>query len=318
MKILVTGLVPRAGLNELYAEFDVVYSEGKPFSREEVLKMLPEMNGVLLTGEKADKEFIDLGANLKVIAVNGVGFDNVDVEYAREKSIYVCNSPKAVQEPTAELTFCLLLAAARRLRFYDENLRKGIWANVSVEAEMGFAAYGSTLGIVGMGRIGQSVARRAKVFGMKVLYFDQVSLPGELEEEFGARKVGFDELLKESDIVTIHTPLLDSTHHLFSTEEFSKMKSTAFIVNAARGPIIDEKALVHALSNNIIAGAGLDVFEFEPEISKEMLGLDNVIMTPHAGTGCLSSRTILAGESAGNIIAVLKHNKPINVVNNLK
>jgi D-3-phosphoglycerate dehydrogenase len=315
MKVLVTGLVPRAGLNELYEKFEVTYSEGKPFTREQVLSMLPEMDGVLLMAERADKELIDIGEKLKVIAVNGVGYDNVDIAYAREKGISVCNSPQSVQEPTAELTLCLMLAAARRIGNYDRNLRKGLWQNVSEESEMGFCLYGSTLGIVGLGRIGQAVARRAGAFGMSILYYDQASIPEAVEKNLGVKRVDFDTLISESDIITIHTPLLESTHHLFGEEQFKKMKNTAFIVNAARGPIIDEEQLAIALKDGTIAGAGLDVFEHEPEISKALLELENVIMTPHTGTGCLSSRTILAGETSGNIIAVLSGEAPKNVVN---
>ena len=170
MKILVTGLVPRAGLDALYDNFEVTYSHGEPFTREQVLKQLPDMDGVLLMGERADREFINAGKKLKVIAVNGVGYDNVALAYAREKGITVCNSPQSVMEPTAELTVCLMLAAARRVGNYDRNLRKGIWQNVSYEAEMGFCLYGSTLGIVGMGRIGRSVAKRAWTFGMDIIY----------------------------------------------------------------------------------------------------------------------------------------------------
>ena len=315
MKVLVTGLVPRAGLNELFQQFEVFHSDIKPFTRKKVLELLPAMDGVLLMGEAADKEFLDTGRNLKVIAVNGVGYDNVDIAYARSKGIAVCNSPRAVQEPTAELTICLMLAAARRIGYYDKNIRRGLWRNVSEPVEMGFCLHGATLGIVGIGRIGRMVAKIARVLGMNILYTDQNNLPAALEQELEARSVSFTELLAESDVVTIHTPLIESTYHLFSEKEFRMMKKTAFIINAARGPIIDENALINALRDGTIAGAGLDVFEHEPNIPQAMLELENVIMTPHAGTGCLSSRTILASESAGNIISFLMDQHPRNVVN---
>ncbi len=315
MKILVTGLVPRAGLDALFENFDVTYSAGKPFSREEILSLLPEMDGVLLMGEKADREFIDTGKKLKVISVNGVGYDNIDIAYAREKGIAVCNSPQSVIEPTAEHTLCLMLAIARRVGNYDRNLRKGIWQNVSSEPEMGFCLYGTTLGIVGLGRIGKAVAQRAHVFGMQILYHDEFAISAELEKTLHVKRVSLDELLAESDVVTLHTPLLESTHHLFGKEQFEKMKKTAFIVNAARGALIDENALIDALQKGEIAGAGLDVFEHEPIIPQAMLELENVIMTPHAGTGCLSSRTTLAVETAGNIISFLVEKAPRNVIN---
>ena len=315
MKVIVTGLVPRAGLDELFEKFDVTYSMEQAFTREKTLELIPEMDGVLLMAEKADKEFLDAAKNLKVIAVNGVGYDNVDIKYAREKGIAVCNSPQSVQEPTAELTMSLMLAAARRITHYDINLRRKEWPNVSEPSEMGFSLIGATLGIVGIGRIGRAVARRAKAFGMNIIYHDQNSLPRDMESILGVKRVSFDQLLSESDIITIHTPLIESTYHLFSDKEFKSMKDTAFIINAARGPIVDESALIDALQNKRIAGAGLDVFENEPEISKELLELDNVTMTPHAGTGCLSSRTNLANESAKNIISFLIDSNPINVVN---
>ena len=273
------------------------------------------MDGVLLMGEKADKEFIDTGKKLKVIAVNGVGYDLVDVAYAKEKGITVCNSPQAVMEPTAELTMCLILAATRRVGNYDRNLRKGIWQNVSRESEMGFCLYGSTLGIVGMGRIGRSVARRAQSFGMNIIYYEEAFIPEEVEKSLGATRVKFDELLEKADVITLHVPLLKSTYHLFGKEQFQKMKKTAYIVNAARGPIIDEDALINALQTGQIAGAGLDVFEHEPEIPAAMLELENITMTPHAGTGCLSSRILLAEETANNLISFLIDGTPKNVVN---
>jgi len=315
MKILVTGLVPRAGLNTLFENFEVTYSLEEPFTRNQILGYLPEMDGVLLMGVKADKEFINAAKRLKVIAVNGVGYDNVDIAYARENGISVCNSPQSVIEPTAELTMTLMLAAGRRIGNYDRNLRKGNWQNVSVEKEMGFCLFGSTLGIVGMGRIGRSVAKRAQAFGMKVIFYDQSKFPADFENNFCAKRVSFDELLEKADVVTIHAPLLESTYHLFGEDQFKKMKKTAFIVNAARGPIIDENALITALAEGQIAGAGLDVFEFEPNIPQALLEMENVTMTPHAGTGCLSSRISLAEESARNIIAFLIDGKPRNVVN---
>lgn len=315
MKVIVTGLVPRAGLEELFNNFEVTYSSDKPFTRQQTLEMIPDMDGVLLMGEKADKEFLDAAKKLKVIAVNGVGFDNVDIAYARQKGISVCNSPQSVQEPTAELTICLILATARRVGNYDRNLRNGRWQNVSEESEMGFTLIGSTLGIVGIGRIGKAVARRASVFGMNIIYHDQQALTSDIESVLGVKRVSFEELLKQSDIITIHTPLMDSTHHLFGQAEFDMMKNSAFLVNAARGPIVDEQALIKALKEGSIAGAGLDVFENEPKIPAEMLKLENVTMTPHVGTGCLSSRTLLAAESAKNISAFLVAKTPRNVVN---
>lgn len=315
MKILVTGLVPKKGILELYKYFTVIYNDKIPFSNNQIYEYLPEIDGVLLMGEKADKEFIDRSKKLKIIAVNGVGYDNVNINYAREKNILVCNSPQSVLEPTAELTMGLILTLTRRISYYDRNLRAGIWKNVSDEKEMGFTLQGATLGIVGMGRIGKSVAKKAYAFGMKVIYSDYNPVSDGIPHEINAEKVDFNVLLEKSDIITIHTPLSPNTFHLFDEEQFKTMKKSAFIINAARGPIINEKTLVQALKNETIAGAALDVFEFEPNINNELLQMENVVLTPHAGTGCLSSRINIAFESSNNLISYLINNNPINVVN---
>lgn len=314
-KVLVTGIVPRAGLDALYTHFDVTYTDGTPFTRQEVLAFLPEMDGMLMALQTADKELLDAAKRLKSLSVFGVGFDNVDIAYAKEKGILVCNAPMAVMEPTAEMTMALMLAVTRRICDYDRNLKQGVWQNCSLPEGSGFSLYRSTLGIVGMGRIGRAVARRAMAFGMRILYHEQMELPEEALSGIEAERVDFDTLLAASDVVSIHAPLLASTHHLFNTETFKKMKNTAYLINAARGPIVEEAALIRALEEGEIAGAGLDVFEFEPKIAEGLLKLPNVVLSPHAGTGCLSSRTILAEEAAENLIACLVRNAPVNVVN---
>lgn len=317
MKILITGLVPQAGLKGLETYFEVIYPpEGTEFTRQESLKLVQDCDGVVLMGTKADQEFIDAGKNLKIIAVNGVGFDNVDIAYAREKGIAVANAPAAVMEPTAEMTMSLMLAVTRRIGYYDRSLRNNVWLNINQPAEMGFSLYGATLGVFGMGRIGRSVAKRAKAFGMNIIYYEpKYGLSPEQEKELEATRVSLEELLSRSDIITIHAPLTPETRHLFGEKEFKQMKSTAFLINAARGPIVDEQALVTALKTGEIAGAGLDVFENEPNVSAEMRALENVVMTPHAGTACLSSRTILAKEAADNIISFLVEHTEKNIVN---
>lgn len=314
MKVLVTGIIPKEGIEKLKEKFDVIYTE-EEFTREEVLSKLNDCDGVLLMGIKADKEFIDAGKNLKIIAVNGVGFDHVDLEYAKSKGIVVANVPGAVMEPTAEMAFALMLATTRRLLDYDNNIKQGKWLNVSKRENMGFSLYKSTLGIFGMGRIGQSVAKRAKAFGMNIIYSNLHQLDDEKEKELGAKYVSFDELLEKSDVISIHAPLFESTKHSFNTEQFKKMKNTAFIINSARGPLIDEKALIKALKEKEIAGAGLDVFETEPLEESELFNFSNVVLTPHAGTGCLSSRIAISEEATENLISFLINNEEKNIVN---
>ena len=312
-KVLVTGIVPKEGLTELMEKFDVTYSE-EPFTREYVLENLHKYDALLLMGQKADKELIEAGENLKLISLNAVGFDHVDIEFAKSKGIVVENSPQAVRVPTAEMTFALLLAATKRLAFYDKIVRDGNWIDPSERKYQGLTLEGATLGVYGFGRIGQTVAKLAQSFGMKVLYHDTFRLSEEKEKELNVKYVEFDELLKNSDVITIHAPGLPTTKGKFNKEAFKKMKNRSYLINAARGPIVVEADLVEALKTGEIAGAGLDVFEFEPKVSEELRALDSVIMAPHAGTGTVEGRITLAKEAAENIIEFFAGNLR-NVVN---
>lgn len=313
-KILVTGIVPREGLSELFERFDVTYSDDEPFSREWVLEHAKDYNGMILMAQKGDREFIDAFRKLKIISLNAVGFDHVDTAYAKEKGIVVCNSPQAVRIPTAELTFSLILAAVKRLHLYDSIVREGDWVDVSERRLQGRTLNGLTLGVFGMGRIGRTVAGYGQAFGMKVIYNDPHRLNEDMERDCGCEFVSFESLLESSDIITIHAPGLPSTYRLFDAEAFSKMKNDAYIVNAARGPIIEENAIVEALRSGQIAGAALDVFEFEPVVSARLRDMPNVIMSPHAGTGTIEGRIELAAEAARNICDFFD-GKPKNVVN---
>lgn len=312
-KVLVTGIVSRDGLDELFKRFDVSYSDTE-YSRDWILANAHEYDAILLMGTKGDKELLDAATKLKIISVNGVGFDHVDLAYAKEKGVVVSNSPQSVRIPTAEMTLALMLAACKRLHFYDKTVRQGGWMDVSKAEYQGINLYGSTLGVFGMGRIGKTVAGYGKQLGMQVVYHDPFRMSKEQEDELGVRYVSFDDLLAESDVLTIHAPLMDSTRGVFNDAAFAKMKPTAYIVNAARGPIIEEKALVKALQEGEIAGAGLDVFEFEPKVSEALRALDNVVMAPHAGTGTVAGRREIAREAAQNIISFFD-GTPIHVVN---
>ncbi|HEO0166343.1 TPA: dihydrofolate reductase [Streptococcus agalactiae] len=313
-KILVTGIVPKEGLRKLMDRFDVTYSEDRPFSRDYVLEHLSEYDGWLLMGQKGDKEMIDAGENLQIISLNAVGFDHVDTAYAKEKGIVVSNSPQAVRVPTAEMTFALILAASKHLAFYDSIVRSGEWIDPSEQRYQGLTLQGSTLGIYGMGRIGLTVANFAKAFGMTVVYNDVYRLPEDKEKELGVTYLEFDQLIETADVITIHAPALPSTIHKFNKDVFAKMKNRSYLINAARGPIVSEEALIEALKEGEIAGAGLDVFENEPQVSEGLRSLDNVIMSPHAGTGTIEGRRTLAEEAADNIIAFFD-GKPQNIVN---
>lgn len=313
-KVLVTGIIPEQGLKELKETFDVFY-DPEIETRDWILKHLKEYDGLLLMGTKADKELIDAGSNLKIITANGVGFDHIDIDYAKSKGIVVSNCPTGVRVPTAEMTFALILATVRRLYLYDKIVRSGNWVDVSEQQYMGMSLQGKTLGVYGMGRIGSEVAKFCQALGMNVIYNDPHRLDEELEQKLGVKYVDFDTLIKEADVITLHAPALPSTTGVFNSEVFDKMKDTAYIVNAARGVLIKQADLIDALKNGKIAGAGLDVFETEPNIPEELRKLDNVIMSPHAGTGTLEARTAIAEEASKNLISYLKDGEPLNQVN---
>lgn len=312
-KVLVTGIVSRAGLEDLFSTCEVSYSE-IPYSRQWVLEHAAAYDAILLMGMKGDQELLDAAQNLKIISVNGVGFDHVDLAYAKKKGVVVANSPQSVRIPTAEMTFALLLSAVKNLYFYDKVVRDGSWIDVSQPEYQGMTLDGTTLGVFGMGRIGKTVARYAQNFGMRVIYHDPFRMPEEMENQLQVRYVEFDEMLAASDVITIHAPLMESTRGVFNERAFSLMKPTAYLINAARGSIIEEDALVQALREHQIKGAGLDVFEFEPTVSEALRSMDCVVMSPHAGTGTVAGRREIAREAAANILAFFA-GTPIHVVN---
>jgi len=303
-KILFGYNFRREGFSELEKDFELVFPEREYFRREEVFDKLDQFD-VLVPSFKflTDKEVIDKGANLKLIANFGVGYNNIDVAYAAEKGIVVTNTPNSVLEPTAELCFSLLVATARRIPYYDRHLRTEQGLSWGLYDNPGVGLYGKTLGIYGMGRIGQAIARRAIASGMEIVYHNRKPLEKDIESKYNARYVSFDELLAVSDFVSLNAPATSDTYHLIGEEELAKMKSSAILINTARGSLVDEKALIEALSNNTILAAGLDVYENEPRISPELKQLENVVLTPHAGTQTIEGRIDMQREVAENIQA---------------
>ena len=255
---------------------------------------------------------IDAAKNLKMIYTYGVGFDHVDVEYAKEKGIVVSNCPKSVLRPTAELTLTMIMASARRLRYYDHALREGVFLDADEYDNQGYTIEGKTLG---MGRIGQQVARFAKALGMKIIYHNRHQLDAKLEEELNAKYVDFDILVKEADCLSLHAPATDETYHIINADVFKQMKETAYLINVARGSLVDSDALIAALKKGEIAGAALDVFENEPHPRQELVDMDNVIMTPHPGSATHIARYNLSKEAANNVLPFFKDGKAINKVN---
>lgn len=252
---------------------------------------------------------------LKVISQIAVGHDNIDVEAATARGIVVTNTPGVLTEATADLTFALLLAAARRLPAAEQFLRAGKWQRWDVDLLCGADVHGRTLGLVGFGRIGQAVARRARGFGMRILCTARSGASAAAAFELGALQVPLDMLLKESDFVSLHVPLREDTRHLIGVAQLCQMKRSAFLINTARGPVVDEAALVAALEEGLIAGAGLDVFEHEPKVPPGLLALPNVVLLPHVGSAVTSVRSLMCALAAKDCAAVLTGERPSHPVN---
>jgi glyoxylate reductase len=304
-KVLVTREIPEAGLRLLEA-FDVTVLYERPPERGELLEAVRGANGILSTAtEKIDGEVMDAaGDGLAVVANMAVGYDNIDVKAARQRGVVVTNTPGVLDETTADVAFMLMLAAARRLGEGERLLRAGKWEYWGPKQLRGLDVWGKRLGIVGMGRIGQAVARRAKGFGMEILYYNR-SRKVDAEKELEARYLELDELLSESDFVSIHTPLTDETRHFIAAEELEKMKPGAVLVNTSRGPVVDEGALADALKDGRIFAAGLDVYEEEPKVHPKLLELENVVLAPHLGSASIETRDKMATLAAENVRAVL-------------
>ncbi|KXA47179.1 MULTISPECIES: 2-hydroxyacid dehydrogenase family protein [Staphylococcus] len=320
-KVYIAGPIPQVGLDILEKNnIEVDMYDGPGVVDQETLKNGVKDADALISilSTNVDKDIIAAGENLKVIANYGAGFNNVDIEYAESKGIYVTNTPGVSTRSTAELTFALVLAVARRIAEGDQLSRtKGFdgWAPLFFR---GREVSGKTIGIFGLGNIGYAVAKRAKAFDMDILYTGP-HRKEDKEKELGAKYVDFDTLLKESDFITINAAYKPELHHLFDTEQFKQMKPTAYLVNAARGPIVNEQALADALKDKVIEGAALDVYEFEPKITEDLKSLDNVVITPHIGNATFEARDDMAEIVANNTVDVLKDNKaPQYVVNNVK
>ena len=309
-KVLVTREVPEAGLH-LLDGFDVTVLYERPPERGELLEAVRGASGILSTAtEKVDGEVMDAaGDGLKVVANMAVGYDNIDLGAAKERGVVVTNTPGVLDETTADVAFMLMLAAARRLGEGERLLRAGKWEWWGPKQLRGLDVWGKKLGIVGLGRIGGAVARRAKGFGMEILYHNR-SRKEDAEKELGARYLELQELLVESDFVSIHTPLTDETRHLIGAKELERMKPGVVLVNTARGPVVDEGALADALKNGRIFAAGLDVYEEEPRVHPKLLELENVVLAPHIGSASVETRDKMATLAAENLAAVLRGEQP--------
>jgi glyoxylate reductase len=262
-----------------------------------------------------DAELMDAGAGLKVIANYAVGFNNIDVQAATERKIPVCNTPDVLTNASADFAWTLLMAAARRLIEGDAMTRAGQFTGWGPELLLGVEVFGKTLGIVGAGRIGQAVAKRALGFDMRTLYYNRSRLPHSVEQELNMEYADLETLLKESDFVSLHCPLTPETRYLIDAEELELMKPTAILINTARGPVVNETALVHALRDKVIWGAGLDVFEDEPALKPGLAELPNVVLAPHIASAATETRAKMADMAVDDVLAVLSGRRPKNLVN---
>jgi len=317
-KIFVTRRLPSAAMELLEKNFEVECNpHDRVLSREELLEQVRDRDGLLpLLTDRIDSQVMTAaGPQLKIIANYAVGFNNIDVPAATARKIAVTNTPGVLTDTTADLTLALILGVARRLVEGDKFTRAGKYEGWAPLLFLGADVHHKTLGLMGFGRIGYAVAKRALGFDMRILYHDTRRADPELEKQVEAQYVDRDTLLREADYVSIHVPLTPETTRFMSTLEFSLMKPTAFIVNTARGEVIDEEALVEALKNGQIAGAGLDVFEHEPAIHPALFHLDNVIILPHIGSGSVETRTKMGLIAAENLIAAFQGKIPPNCLN---
>ncbi|AFH42840.1 D-glycerate dehydrogenase [Fervidicoccus fontis] len=321
-RVYITREIPSVGLELIKKYFEVeVWPEYWAPPREILLEKVKNIDGLVsLLTDKIDAELLDKAKNLKIISQYAVGYDNIDLSYATKKGVYVTNTPGVLTDSTADLTFALILAITRRIVEADKFVRDGSWERSRTGWHplmlLGMELKGKTLGIIGMGRIGRAVAQRALGFEMNILYYDVNKLPPEEEKRLNAQYASLEELLEKSDVVSIHTDLNKSTYHLINEERLKRMKKTAYIINVARGPIIDTQALVKALKEGWIAGAGLDVFESEPLPSNhELTKLNNVVIVPHIGSATHEARNGMAMKVATNLIEFLNGRVPPDLVN---
>ncbi len=317
-KLLVTGWIPDECAMPYRSRIDMTVPDKAKWAntKDEVTGMIGGYEALYtVSGFTCDREAIDAAHKLEVIAVNGVGYNNVDVEYATSKKIFVVNAPISVCEPTAEFTIGLIMATTRGIARFDRDLRKSRFCNVKGFFDGNMFLYGKTLGIVGFGRIGKAVARKAQGLGMEVIYYDPLRQLPETEKMLGVRYSAFDDLVSAADVVTCHMPYTSENRHIMNMSVFRKMKKSAYFINAARGGVMCESDLARALKEGIIKGAGIDVFEFEPEVSAELAECENAVLTPHVATNIYEVRKNMVSEVMSGIEGIFEGRRPPNIVN---
>jgi glyoxylate reductase len=316
--VLVTKRVYPEAVELLRRSVEVDYVDNyEGLTTDELLERSRGRQGIVsqLT-DRLDGEVIGkLDPSVRVIANVAVGFDNIDLTAAARRKIVVTNTPDVLTDTTADFAFALLMAAARRVVEGHHFVHSGQWRKWRIDLLVGQDIHHKTMGIVGMGRIGQALARRAAGFSMRILYSDEFAAPAAMEKELGLTRVGFEELLRESDFVSLHVPLTAGTRHLIGTGQLETMKRTAILVNTSRGPVVDEAALADALERGQIAGAGLDVFEEEPKVHPKLLELENVALAPHVASASVDTRRRMSVMAAENALAAIEGRRPANALN---
>ena len=316
-KVVVTGKIPAVALERLRAEHTVdAWEDESPIARDELLKRVAGADSIVsLLTEKIDAELLDAaGKQLCSVSNVAVGYNNIDVPACRERNVLVTNTPGVLTDATADIAMALILMSTRRLAEGERVIRAQQPWQWGMFYMLGSSIQGSQLGIVGMGQIGAAVARRARAFGMTIAYTKRSPLDAETAKELNATHMELDELLTTSDVVSLHCPYSPETHHLMNASTIGKMKKSAYLINTARGPVVDEEALATALQQGKIAGAGLDVFEKEPTVHQALIGLDNAVLIPHLGSATVETRTAMANLAVTNALAVLSGKTAPNLV----
>jgi glyoxylate reductase len=316
-KVVVTGKIPAVALERLRAEHTVdAWEDESPIARDELLKRVAGTDSIVsLLTEKIDAELLDAaGKQLRSVSNVAVGYNNIDVPACRERNVLVTNTPGVLTDATADIAMALILMSTRRLAEGERVIRAQQPWQWGMFYMLGSSIQGSQLGIVGMGQIGAAVARRARAFGMTIAYTKRSPLDAETAKELNATHMELDELLATSDVVSLHCPYSPETHHLMNASTIGKMKKSAYLINTARGPVVDEEALATALQQGKIAGAGLDVFEKEPTVHQALIGLDNAVLIPHLGSATVETRTAMANLAVTNALEVLSGKTAPNLV----
>lgn len=317
-RLLITAYIPEDLIRPYREKFDITMPDEKKdrYTLEEVKNLIQGQDAIFtLYAFKFQRELIEIAKDIKVVANGGVGYDNIDVDCCTEHGIYVVNTPTTVTEPTAEMTFAIMMAVTKGIVLYDQAARKNGSTVFPFFFDRDILLYGKTLGIVGYGRIGQALARKALGLGMKVIYYDPFRKSEEEEEKQKVAYASFEELIQTADVISCHMPYTPENHHAFHKEVFRKMKDTAYFINAARGPLVCEADLIQALKKKEIRGAALDVYEFEPKISEELTKLENVVLTPHVGSNVIECRVNMLDEALNGAYQILTGGECSNIVN---